>query len=188
MNGPRRLQRRKAVIDDIPEARRSLPVAPRNSRWRLGALLATGLLLAASLALAGTWRGWFGSAPVPGLAARLSSDGRLLGHFPYRQTPEDTLVSIGSPHRLHRDAAASLLAMIQAGKGAIHTAEMVSWVEGVLALNPDARVVTTPSARRSASERMAVVRRASTIRRAPIGPTPGMRSSCEYDARVTSMG
>jgi len=32
-------------------------------------------------------------------------------------------------------------AMIQAGKGAIHTAEMVRWVEPVLALNPDARVV-----------------------------------------------
>jgi len=32
-------------------------------------------------------------------------------------------------------------AMIQAGKGAIHSAEMVRWVDPVLALNPDARVV-----------------------------------------------
>ena len=40
-----------------------------------------------------------------------AADGRLLGHFSYPIAREADLVEVGPGHRLHRDAAAALLAM-----------------------------------------------------------------------------
>jgi len=104
--------------DDIPVARRTLPSglagAPRRSRL-LGASL-IGLISLAGLVLAfpGPLRRLLAPPPVPGIQARLSLDGRLLGHFPYAEAPAKELVSIGSGLRLQRDAAVSLEAMLQA--------------------------------------------------------------------------
>jgi D-alanyl-D-alanine carboxypeptidase len=46
--------------------------------------------------------------PVAGLPARVSLDGRLLGHFPYPEVPSDQLVAIAPGVELQRDAAAGL--------------------------------------------------------------------------------
>jgi D-alanyl-D-alanine carboxypeptidase len=86
-------------------------------------MLATGA--ASVLVLAGTLivlmpqplRRLLAPPPVPGLQARLSLDGRLLGHFPYRQVPADQLVTIAPGLQLQREAAAAFLAM-QAAAGA----------------------------------------------------------------------
>ena len=104
--------------DDIPVARRTLPPAlaggPRRSRL-LGASL-IGLISLAGLVLAfpGPLRRLLAPPPVPGIQARLSLDGRLLGHFPYGEAPAMDLVPIGAGLQLQRDAAASLNAMREA--------------------------------------------------------------------------
>lgn len=49
--------------------------------------------------------------PVQGLNARLSLDGRLLGHFPYRQAPAEQLVALAPGVQLHREAAEAFRAM-----------------------------------------------------------------------------
>ena len=46
--------------------------------------------------------------PVEGLPARVSLDGRLLGHFPYEQAEPADLVTLASGLTLHRDAASAL--------------------------------------------------------------------------------
>jgi D-alanyl-D-alanine carboxypeptidase len=51
---------------------------------------------------------------VEGLDARLSDDGRLLGHFPYPEVSEQDLVEVSPGQALHRDAARALLAMERA--------------------------------------------------------------------------
>lgn len=102
--------------DDIPEARRLVALQPVRQRRRRTALLAAGLALAALVLalLSGPLLGWLTPPPVPGLAARLTPDGRLLGHFPYAEAPAHALVAIGPGQQLHRDAAAALAAMRQA--------------------------------------------------------------------------
>ena len=105
------------MTDDIPVARRTLPEAlqapPRRSR-----LLGLGLLgvlgsAVALLAFPGPIRQWLLPPPVPGLQARLSADGRLLGHFPYAEAPARELVTIGEGQALQREAANALEAMIE---------------------------------------------------------------------------
>jgi D-alanyl-D-alanine carboxypeptidase len=59
-------------------------------------------------------RRWLSPAPVEGLDARLSDDGRLLGHFPYPEVSEQDLVEVSPGQALHRDAARALLAMERA--------------------------------------------------------------------------
>ena len=59
-------------------------------------------------------RRWLAPAPVDGLDARLSDDGRLLGHFPYPEASPQDLVEVGPGQSLHRDAARALLAMERA--------------------------------------------------------------------------
>lgn len=54
--------------------------------------------------------------PVAGLRARLSEDGRLLGHFPYPEAPESQLVAVAPGLKLRADAAQSFLTMQQAAK------------------------------------------------------------------------
>lgn len=106
------------IGEEIPLARRSQPSKPRRPSL-LGRLLrllvvsglATGLVL---LLMAGPLRRWQTPPPVAGLKARLSADGRLLGHFPYPEVPAGQLVAISSGLRLQRDAAQALLAMQRA--------------------------------------------------------------------------
>lgn len=53
-------------------------------------------------------------APVPGVAARPSADGRLLGHFPYPEAPQASLTAIGPGLALRQEAAAALEQMRRA--------------------------------------------------------------------------
>lgn len=106
------------IGDEIPLARRSQPpkqqrpsLLGRLLRLLLVSGLATGLVL---LLMAGPLRRWLTPPPVAGLKARLSADGRLLGHFPYPEVSADQLVAISSGLRLQRDAAQALLAMQRA--------------------------------------------------------------------------
>ncbi len=106
------------LAEDIPLARRSQPAAPRRVSpvRRLGwLLLACGLFSGSALFLArGPLRSVLTPPPVAGLNARLSSDGRLLGHFPYPEAAPASLVSFAPGQQLHRDAAEALGAMQQA--------------------------------------------------------------------------
>jgi D-alanyl-D-alanine carboxypeptidase len=107
--------------DDIPLARRSQPVVShRRARrglvgwlWRLSLLGSASLALLVALLLS-PLRSRLAPPPVAGLSARLSSDGRLLGHFPYPEAPAATLVTIAPGIQLRSEAARDLLAMQRA--------------------------------------------------------------------------
>lgn len=106
------------LAEDIPLARRSQPAAPgrvsplRRLAWLL---LACGLFSGSAALLAlGPLRSVLTPPPVAGLNARLSRDGRLLGHFPYPEARAATLVSFAPGQLLHRDAASALEAMRRA--------------------------------------------------------------------------
>jgi len=106
--------------EEIPLARRRQPPKPPRPSL-LGRLLrlvlVSGLVTGAVLLLmAGPLRRWLTPPPVAGLNARLSADGRLLGHFPYPELPEAQLVGISADLRLQPDAARALLAMQRAAK------------------------------------------------------------------------
>lgn len=105
--------KRPGLVEDIPEARRTLPAslrrAPRRSRWLGVGLMALTALIGVSLVTSSDRR--FFVPPVPGLAARPGLDGRLLGHIPYAETPANQLVRLSDDQQLHRDAAPALLAM-----------------------------------------------------------------------------
>ncbi len=78
-------------------------------------MLGSGLVAAAlALLVSGPLRPLLQAPPVEGLNARLSADGRLLGHFPYPEVPEHQLVSLMPGIRLRQDAAAALLSMQRA--------------------------------------------------------------------------
>ena len=64
--------------------------------------------------LIGPLRPWLLPPPVPGLDARLSADGRLLGHLPYDEAPASSLVAIAPELRLRDDAAEAFEAMRRA--------------------------------------------------------------------------
>jgi D-alanyl-D-alanine carboxypeptidase len=103
---------RAASRDDIPVARRTVSpsLTPRRS-WRQIALGAGGVLaVAAVLAIVfpQPLRRLLAPPPVQGLNARVSLDGRLLGHFPYGEARADQLVEIAPGVQMHRDAAAAL--------------------------------------------------------------------------------
>ncbi len=102
-------------FDDIPLARRTTPRPRRQTSLprRLAQVLLTGALLAGAgvLLLVGPLRSLITPTPVPGLAARLGPDGRLLGHFPYPETKPEKLVSIAPGLRLRPEAARALDAM-----------------------------------------------------------------------------
>jgi D-alanyl-D-alanine carboxypeptidase len=112
--------KRPSRPDDIPLAVRSQRGAYRKppSRWPfpLWAGLCGLIVLGAGGALmVGPWR-WFPQPPppVPGLAARLSVDGRLLGHFPYPEAKPSQLVAVAPGLTLRPDAAQHFLAMQRA--------------------------------------------------------------------------
>jgi D-alanyl-D-alanine carboxypeptidase len=100
---------------DIPLARRTVPtVLRRRFSWRNALLGAGGVVLvagAAALLMPQPLRRLLAPPPVQGLKARLSIDGRLLGHFPYGEVPSADLVAIAPGVQLHRDAASALEAM-----------------------------------------------------------------------------
>lgn len=102
-------------LDDIPVARRSArPGSPAN-RWLLRLTVATGSLLLGLVVLL-LWRPqplqWLLSPPpVKGLNARTGPDGRLLGHFPYKEVALSDRAAVAPGLTLQRDAAAALLAM-----------------------------------------------------------------------------
>ena len=106
--------------DDIPLAQRTLSPALRPRRsWRMVATGAGGVVLvAAALALVfpQPLRRLLAPPPVQGLNARVSLDGRLLGHFPYGEVPASELVTIAPGVELQRDAAESLQAMQAAAR------------------------------------------------------------------------
>lgn len=80
-------------------------------------MLVLGVSLAAfagALVFPEPLRRWLTPPPVAGLDARLSADGRLLGHFPYPEAAPEELVEVAPGHALHRDAARALLAMQRA--------------------------------------------------------------------------
>ncbi|MEB3262896.1 MAG: M15 family metallopeptidase [Synechococcus sp.] len=76
----------------------------------IGLVAATALLLL----VPGPWRRWLEPLPVEGLDARLSADGRLLGHFPYAEAPAGELVAVAPGLQLRPEAAEELLAMQRA--------------------------------------------------------------------------
>lgn len=100
----------------MPRTREELPVARRvrpSSRRRelpigpvvLTAAIAIGGGLGALVLLRDELqRRFLGPLPVPGIAARLDPQGRLLGHFPYPEAPTDRLVEIASGFEMDRDA------------------------------------------------------------------------------------
>lgn len=100
---------------DIPLARRTVPTAlQRRFSWRNAFIGAGGVVLvaaAAALFMPQPLRRLLAPPPVQGLKARLSIDGRLLGHFPYGEAPTADLVAIAPGVQLHRDAASALEAM-----------------------------------------------------------------------------
>jgi D-alanyl-D-alanine carboxypeptidase len=83
----------------------------RQSRWRV-AFVAGGSVGVALVAMAFLFpqplRRLVAPPPVEGLPARVSLDGRLLGHFPYEQAEPADLVTLASGLTLHRDAASAL--------------------------------------------------------------------------------
>ena len=104
--------------DDIPLARRSISPALRpRSVWRPVLLTAGGFALTGAALLVvfpQPLRRLMAPPPVEGLQARVSLDGRLLGHFPYSEAAADDLVSLAPGLQLHRDAARSLQRMLDA--------------------------------------------------------------------------
>lgn len=103
------------LADDIPVARRSQPLSRRrpSRSQRFGWFFLGCLLVAAAFAamLLGPLRPLLSPPPVAGLNARLSADGRLLGHFPYPEAPAARLVALAPGIQLRSEAAAALEAM-----------------------------------------------------------------------------
>ena len=107
---PRSATRR--TTDDIPLAQRTIsPALKRRAPWRTALTAAGAALLAAGafvVVFPQPLRRLIAPPPVQGLPARVSLDGRLLGHFPYREAPPADLVTIAPGVELHRDAADAL--------------------------------------------------------------------------------
>ncbi len=112
---------RSRAGEDIPIAQRTTPAltASPGLLSRLGLVGLATVLVGGSLLLIfpAPMRRWLTPPPVEGLDARLSSDGRLLGHFPYPEASSTDLVEVSPGHALHRDAAAALVAMQRAAAG-----------------------------------------------------------------------
>ena len=110
---------RRPVRDDIPVARRSTP-APRRSGSGFGLFLACVVVCGGSVGAV-----LFGpqllarlNPPEPegieGFQERPDADGRLLGHFPYSEATEPSLIVVEPGIELHADAADAFEAMRQA--------------------------------------------------------------------------
>jgi zinc D-Ala-D-Ala carboxypeptidase len=121
--------------DDIPLARRTTPRPRRQASLprRLAQVLFSGALLAGGsvLLLIGPLRTLITPPPVPGLAARLGPDGRLLGHFPYPEARPEELVAIAPGLLLRPEAARALEAMRAAAEADGITLTVLSAYRGV---------------------------------------------------------
>jgi D-alanyl-D-alanine carboxypeptidase len=115
---PQRLSIAPSPADEIPEARRVVALRPARPLWRQRLLFAaagSGLVaVALALVFQQPLRRWLAPPPVAGLNARLSADGRLLGHFAFAEATSADLVTIAPGLKLHREAAEALLAMQRA--------------------------------------------------------------------------
>ena len=113
-----RTPRRHGPGDDIPLARRSSPPQPPRrsvaSRFRRTLLAAVAVAATSAALVIGPLRPWLTPPPVAGIKARLSADGRLLGHFPYPEVQARHLVAIAPGLELHADAGEALQAMKRA--------------------------------------------------------------------------
>lgn len=109
--------RRRGSGGDIPQARRShnLVTTTAVRRGRSAWLLLGAALPLLLLGL--WWRNGLSARlvatppPVPSLKARLSADGRLLGHFPYAEAKPEQLVSLAPGLQLRSEAAEALRRM-----------------------------------------------------------------------------
>lgn len=105
-------------MDDIPLARRTLsPSLQRKRRTPVAVASASAALVlvaAVAYALRAPLLQRLAPVPVAGLSARLSSDGRLLGHFPYPEADDSQLISIGPGVALNAQAAEALRQMRRA--------------------------------------------------------------------------
>lgn len=103
-----------AVANDIPVARRtSRPPQPSGRPWRTILITSIALVsLAAALGVAvPQLRALLNPDPITALGVRRSPDGRLLGHYPYKEAPASQLVQVAPGLQVHRDAAEPLLAL-----------------------------------------------------------------------------
>ena len=109
---------RRLNSDEIPLARRTQRPAPRRPSplWSLVRLMLFSALVVGGVAalLTGPLRGLLTTPPVQGLNARLTADGRLLGHFPYPEAPANSLQSLSPGIQLRPEAARQLQAMLRA--------------------------------------------------------------------------
>ncbi|MFN9646274.1 MAG: D-alanyl-D-alanine carboxypeptidase family protein [Cyanobacteriota bacterium] len=108
-----------AVPEDIPLAHRSHPVVRQSDRKRRRSRLATravtaSLLIAVAVVFSGPLRQRMFPPQKDGFQGGLSTDGRLLGHFPYPEANDDQLVALSPGLKLHQDAADAYHAMEQA--------------------------------------------------------------------------
>ena len=107
-----------AMSDDIPLATRTLSPSLKPRRRTPMLLLGAGAVVvvgtAAALLFPRPIARLVTPPPLPGLDARLSSDGRLLGHFPYPEANNSDLISIGPGVLMHPDAADALSRMRRA--------------------------------------------------------------------------
>ena len=103
---------------DIPQARRSVsPLKRAQSRTaRISLGLGLALLVTVAIAVPTLLQRSTTSALSLPSGARPDRDGRLLGHFPYREIQHSELVAVAPGLELQRDAADALLAMQQAAK------------------------------------------------------------------------
>ena len=88
----------------------SRPAQPTVSA-KLVPLVLTSVLLLAAIAVVGPLRSLLQPPSVEGLGARVSGDGRLLGHFPYPEANGSELVAVAPGLQLRQDAAQNFLAM-----------------------------------------------------------------------------
>ncbi|MEB3195285.1 MAG: M15 family metallopeptidase [Cyanobacteriota bacterium] len=110
-------------MDDIPMAQRthSRGAGTQSASNRLSSAIALICFVAVvglALLLLGRRFGVILPAPVPGLQARISSDGRLLGHFPYPEADPKTMVAVGPGLLLRPDAAERFIEMERAAAAA----------------------------------------------------------------------
>ena len=88
----------------------------RSLRLAVGTAAAALLLVALALVFPGLFNREQGSPVLRSLGVRPDRDGRLLGHFPYRELASDQLASVAPGLQMQRDAAAALLAMQSAAR------------------------------------------------------------------------
>ena len=113
------VEKKNLQSDDIPIAIRTYTRNIREQKryfTRVPKILLFALLLILTFAflIIGPLRVFVILSPVPGLPARLSNDGRLLGHFPYAEVGPKDLVAVVPGLFMKPDAARSFIEMERA--------------------------------------------------------------------------